>query len=339
MIGAFMFRVIEAPEELNVVYRVGEYREETVQKLWLITERLNTLHPQNWTDEVTEVIKKFQDHIIAEEDRGYDGHDGHPNQWTFSGSLLYSITVITTIGYGHIAPSTSIGKIVTIAYTIFGIPLCLLYLSNIGDVMATSFKWIYSRVFKCQGRRMGRSKANGDAGAGSTAEIKSVLKRSQSVAYPTTTTQIESRSLSAAEGGQLPSVGGAPAISAGGVSLNLDESGTGSTATSGGAGANVGSASITTRVPVGTGGQDPDMLSISHTSSQYLEEPNTFVGSPERTKKIKINETPINSLDKVTVPISVTMTLMVGYICGGAVLSHSGKIGDFWTDLTSVSSL
>ena len=57
-----------------------------------------TLHPQNWTDEVAEVIKKFQDHIIAEEDRGYDGHDGHPNQWTFSGSLLYSITVITTIG-------------------------------------------------------------------------------------------------------------------------------------------------------------------------------------------------------------------------------------------------
>ena len=98
MIGAFMFRVIEAPEELNVVYRVGEYRKETVQKLWLITERLNTLHPKNWTDEVTEVIKKFQAHIIAEEDRGYDGHDGHPNQWTFSGSLLYSITVITTIG-------------------------------------------------------------------------------------------------------------------------------------------------------------------------------------------------------------------------------------------------
>ena len=98
MIGAFMFRVIEAPEELNVVYRVGDYRKETVQKLWLITERLNTLHPQNWTDEVTEVIKKFQAHIIAEEDRGYDGHDGHPNQWTFSGSLLYSITVITTIG-------------------------------------------------------------------------------------------------------------------------------------------------------------------------------------------------------------------------------------------------
>ena len=62
------------------------------------------------------------------------------------------------------------------------------------------------------------------------------------------------------------------------------------------------------------------MLSISHTSSHYLEDPNLFVGSPERTKKIKINETPINSLDKVTVPISVTMTLMVGYICGGAVL-------------------
>ena len=49
-------------------------------------------------------------------------------------------------GYGHIAPTTPVGKLVTIFYAIFGIPLFLLYLSNIGDIMATTFKWIYSRL-------------------------------------------------------------------------------------------------------------------------------------------------------------------------------------------------
>ncbi|CAB3255002.1 unnamed protein product [Arctia plantaginis] len=42
--------------------------------------------------------------------------------------------------YGHIAPKTQTGKVVTIFYAILGIPLMLLCLSNIGDVMASSFR-------------------------------------------------------------------------------------------------------------------------------------------------------------------------------------------------------
>ena len=42
-------------------------------------------------------------------------------------------------------------------------PLFLLYLSNIGDILATSFKWTYSRLCKCQRGRgkgiFGRSAA------------------------------------------------------------------------------------------------------------------------------------------------------------------------------------
>ncbi|EEB18326.1 conserved hypothetical protein [Pediculus humanus corporis] len=48
--------------------------------------------------------------------------------------------------YGHIAPKTHWGKVVTILYAILGIPLMLLCLSNIGDVMAHSFRFIYWRV-------------------------------------------------------------------------------------------------------------------------------------------------------------------------------------------------
>ena len=45
---------------------------------------------------------------------------------------------------------TPIGKIVTIFYAVIGVPLFLLYLSNIGQIFATSFKWTYSRLCKCQ---------------------------------------------------------------------------------------------------------------------------------------------------------------------------------------------
>jgi hypothetical protein len=49
-------------------------------------------------------------------------------------------------GYGHIAPKTQWGKVVTIFYAILGIPMMLLCLSNIGDIMAQSFRFLYWRV-------------------------------------------------------------------------------------------------------------------------------------------------------------------------------------------------
>lgn len=54
--------------------------------------------------------------------------------------------VFLVSGYGHVAPKTAYGRIVTIAYAILGIPLTLLCLTNIGDLMATGFRFLYGRV-------------------------------------------------------------------------------------------------------------------------------------------------------------------------------------------------
>lgn len=55
-------------------------------------------------------------------------------------------------------PRTLLGKLATILYAIVGMPLFLLYLSNIGDILAKSFKWIYAKCCLCRGCKKRRKR-------------------------------------------------------------------------------------------------------------------------------------------------------------------------------------
>ncbi|CAH8510883.1 unnamed protein product [Schistosoma rodhaini] len=91
-----------------------------------------------------EFTKRVVDFIETD---GWNGNDSMEDlKWSFAGSVLYAITVITTIGYGHATPKTNLGKFMTIIYALIGIPLMFLYLSNIGDYLADIFRVIYSRT-------------------------------------------------------------------------------------------------------------------------------------------------------------------------------------------------
>jgi len=48
-------------------------------------------------------------------------------------------------GYGNLTPKTDVGKLATIFYALVGIPLMLLYMTTIGSILATSFKYTYTK--------------------------------------------------------------------------------------------------------------------------------------------------------------------------------------------------
>ena len=96
ILGAFMFEHLEA-ENLGVS-PVVERRALAVARLWNITEKYNTLHKGDWDLEVRRVVADYQEEVIEAVDKGFQGDDQPSTLWTFSGALLYSITVITTIG-------------------------------------------------------------------------------------------------------------------------------------------------------------------------------------------------------------------------------------------------
>lgn len=148
ILGAVTFERLESQHEKEVKENISQIRSNTTQSIWSMTRAVPLLNKTNWTCDVSDMLKDFENAILFEmKVRGWDGNESPDTiQWTFFGALFYSIIVITTIGYGHIAPKTQTGKVVTIFYAILGIPLMLLCLSNIGDVMASSFRFLYWRV-------------------------------------------------------------------------------------------------------------------------------------------------------------------------------------------------
>ncbi|XP_056152268.1 potassium channel subfamily K member 3 [Lampris incognitus] len=74
-------------------------------------------------------------------------------QWKFAGSFYFAITVITTIGYGHAAPSTDSGKIFCMFYALLGIPLTLVMFQSLGERINTLVRYLLHRAKKCLGMR------------------------------------------------------------------------------------------------------------------------------------------------------------------------------------------
>eukprot|EP01059_Diplonema_ambulator_P012407 TRINITY_DN2271_c0_g1_i2.p1 TRINITY_DN2271_c0_g1~~TRINITY_DN2271_c0_g1_i2.p1 ORF type:complete len:482 (+),score=90.93 TRINITY_DN2271_c0_g1_i2:80-1525(+) len=67
-------------------------------------------------------------------------------QWTFSGSVFYVLTVITTIGYGSMSPRTFNGKSFTFIFAIFGIALIGNILTNCAVLLMGIVQGLMQRI-------------------------------------------------------------------------------------------------------------------------------------------------------------------------------------------------
>ncbi|XP_072934343.1 TWiK family of potassium channels protein 18-like [Epargyreus clarus] len=146
----------------SIAQASAELRSQTVESIWEITVSLNILYKENWTRLAAQEIARFQEKLVArvaadvtEQYNGARVLESAPAlvtddyEWNFAKAFLYSLTVLTTIGYGSVAPKTALGKAVTIGYAVIGIPLTLLYLSVVGALLSRLARSVFSRALCC----------------------------------------------------------------------------------------------------------------------------------------------------------------------------------------------
>ncbi|KAM9355506.1 potassium channel subfamily K member 5-like [Pholidichthys leucotaenia] len=117
-IGAAIFQVLEEP---NWKWAVKRYRD---QKREILAEFpcLSTAD----LDRILEVVSDAAGQGVTIADNKTF------NNWNWPNAVIFAATVITTIGYGNIAPKTSAGRAFCIFYGLFGVPLSFTWISEMG---------------------------------------------------------------------------------------------------------------------------------------------------------------------------------------------------------------
>uniref|UniRef100_H3C1R8 Potassium channel, subfamily K, member 5a n=1 Tax=Tetraodon nigroviridis TaxID=99883 RepID=H3C1R8_TETNG len=118
-IGAAIFQVLEEPNWKLAVKQYSSQKDKILEAYPCLTK--------NDLDRILEVISDAAGQGVT-----ISGTKTF-NNWNWPNAVIFAATVITTIeGYGNIAPKTSGGRVFCIFYGLFGVPLCLTWISELG---------------------------------------------------------------------------------------------------------------------------------------------------------------------------------------------------------------
>ncbi|MPC17699.1 TWiK family of potassium channels protein 7 [Portunus trituberculatus] len=146
VLGAYLFIAVEEGHEEKLRQNKKRVSLDLIDAKnyivnLLVYNRDKNITKTKYIDMVMEKLDLFHDFVVdkaSDPDINYDGDENSwDTAWTFPKSLLFTVTTMGSIGYGHIAPKTTAGRQITILYSVVGIPLLLVFLANIGMALVS----------------------------------------------------------------------------------------------------------------------------------------------------------------------------------------------------------
>lgn len=135
--GAKIFQVIENPAEQE---KLEVFQALLISKrtLFLNSVRNESINSVNYRERVDLLLSDYEEVAAQAVDNGIDlTTQEFTANWNYIQSVFFSTTILTTIGYGNIAPGTFAGRLFCILFAIIGIPFTLSVIADVGQIFAT----------------------------------------------------------------------------------------------------------------------------------------------------------------------------------------------------------
>ncbi|KAI4462293.1 potassium channel subfamily k [Holotrichia oblita] len=139
-LGGVMFKFVEGAFENFYKCGVKRVKRDFIDLLWV---KSHNLREEDWKSLARNKLMVFEEELHTAHEAGIHSYTGQ-RSWSFLNGVIYSITVISTIGYGHLYPTTNLGRGLTILYALIGIPLFLIILTDFGKLFTRCIKYVWA---------------------------------------------------------------------------------------------------------------------------------------------------------------------------------------------------
>ncbi|GMS78992.1 hypothetical protein PENTCL1PPCAC_1167, partial [Pristionchus entomophagus] len=161
--GGLIFRHLEMGDDVARRQQYGQASEYAVNQMldrMLEVKCQDQMLKKNRQEQIRhakDAIYWFLDHLNLTEVIAARSEE---TPWTILGSMFYAGQLYTTIGYGIPTTQTREGQMVSIFYILFGIPIFLVALKQVGQSMSMQLKKIYRALRR---KRKAKHKDGNDA--------------------------------------------------------------------------------------------------------------------------------------------------------------------------------